>query len=687
MHDDKLRNSFCFGKQIFTRGKPHSDQSNKRPICSIASQYCKPLLSLLALSCLVNDNTDYAFPLFDEHQLETQAATRKKPHRSRSCCHFIWDSGATIHVCNDASLFKNWRPATQHSVRVANGKVVTPTGMGEVDVQFTDINGKTMWITLRDVLYIPDAPCSLISIRKLWKHNKLYARFKNNVILKGPGTSNQKFELPTYGKRAYQSTGQCKRSSDGILENAFVLQSNQRVPYRTLHTRLGHASMSRIKHTFARSTGLPHPYKWENDHDCDECATAGSKKPSIEGNARVGSDRKPNDEDTPYEFGDLVCADLLIYKRDSFIKSLRGNIYTLGIQDVATRYVVLYHIKNKTAPVVEECLRRFVHEYKHYLRDGKIVRFHTDNGGEFDSTDAREYADEICNKRTWTIPNTHNQNAYIERVWGSLLRTCRITMHWANVPPRFWEHAMDNACMLHNKLASNVLDNHMSPHEALFGTLPSFDRVRTWGCLCFYHRYTRPLWKLSPPGIAAINLGRDPSANGYIIYIPSDGTLVSGVIRKFKEHRNFYSSPDHEKEITSTRRNAEGNSHIIDIPRTNDHIPATDAGERRDDTTTIPPWDAEREHADLPDEHDDARSAGSDDNEFWSSNQCPNTECKLPRGHDGPCSHLRDIGRGVRRRVGRVHDANYLASERLRKSHMCEDSYFSFIAPLTPLGI
>jgi len=232
-----------------------------------------------------------------------------------------------------------------------------------------------------------------------------------------------------------------------------------------------------------RSTGLPHPFKWEDDHDCDECCEGGSKKPSIAGNARKGRADPTTFPDKPQEFGDLVCADLLIYKKDNFIKSLHGNIYTLGIMDVATRHVTLYHLKGKTAPEVEDCLRDWVSQHKHYLRDGKIVQFHTDNGGEFTSSDGHVFADEICNKRTWIISHTHNQNSYIERVWGSLLRTCRITMHWASVPPRFWEHAMDNACMLHNKMASNVLPNHMSPHEALYGAVPSFDRLKTWGCL------------------------------------------------------------------------------------------------------------------------------------------------------------------------------------------------------------
>jgi len=36
---------------------------------------------------------------------------------------------------------------------------------------------------------------------------------------------------------------------------------------------------------------------------------------------------------------------------------------------------------------------------------------------------------------------------------------------------------------------------------------------------------------------------------------------------------------------------------------------------------------------------------------WWSETQCSNTACTLPRGHEGLCSYLRNLGRGVKRRL------------------------------------
>ncbi|KAL0451904.1 UNVERIFIED_CONTAM: hypothetical protein Slati_1168500 [Sesamum latifolium] len=77
-----------------------------------------------------------------------------------------YDSGATIHVCNDKNLFKDYEIATEgQKVLMGNANTAAVLGKGSVEVHFT--SGKKLLLT--NVLHVPEIRKNLVSAALLCK--------------------------------------------------------------------------------------------------------------------------------------------------------------------------------------------------------------------------------------------------------------------------------------------------------------------------------------------------------------------------------------------------------------------------------------------------------------------------------------------------------------------------------------
>ncbi|KAL0355682.1 UNVERIFIED_CONTAM: hypothetical protein Sradi_4015100 [Sesamum radiatum] len=79
---------------------------------------------------------------------------------------WVYDSGATIHVCNDKNLFKDYEIATEgQKVLMRNANTTAILGKGSVEVHFT--SGKKLLLT--NVLHVPEIRKNLVSAALLCK--------------------------------------------------------------------------------------------------------------------------------------------------------------------------------------------------------------------------------------------------------------------------------------------------------------------------------------------------------------------------------------------------------------------------------------------------------------------------------------------------------------------------------------
>ena len=293
--------------------------------------------------------------------------------------------------------------------------------------------------------------------------------------------------------------------------------------------------------------------------------------------------------------------------------------YALNIVDGATNYMEVYYLKDKSSALVLDALQRFLKRNQSYLpKDNRIVRWHTDNGGEFISHDLNEFCEEFAVRRSYSIPYAPPQNAHAERMWGILLRPMRIMLAESRVHESFWTFAMDHACMLHNRLPSTKLAGERSPYQAKYTMPPDVSKIRVWGCTCWYfvpeHERTS---KISPRALPAVHLGNDPDRNGYIVYVPELNRITSACHVNFQERKflEFSSSGvvNQPKSIRRLRSNVELNQH---------------------QPSGLPPgphYDEPRD-ADLdPDNRDDNNPDNTQDNNETHEETCNEPRCTLSK--------------------------------------------------------
>lgn len=82
------------------------------------------------------------------------------------------DSGASVHMCRDRTLFTTYQPFLPHRKIVgATSNMTAPVpGMGTIVLKFTTKEGTTNLLILRNVLFVPTLHENLLSIPKLDKN-------------------------------------------------------------------------------------------------------------------------------------------------------------------------------------------------------------------------------------------------------------------------------------------------------------------------------------------------------------------------------------------------------------------------------------------------------------------------------------------------------------------------------------
>ena len=105
--------------------------------------------------------------------------------------HFCVDSGCTRHICATKELFSLLKMFTEKEkkpvVKVANKELVSAAGIGEVQISVRNHCGKLHDITLKDVLFIPNASVNLLSTEKLTRD--VSGKPTGNVFIHGAYSS------------------------------------------------------------------------------------------------------------------------------------------------------------------------------------------------------------------------------------------------------------------------------------------------------------------------------------------------------------------------------------------------------------------------------------------------------------------------------------------------------------------
>ena len=94
--------------------------------------------------------------------------------RSSSNCMFdtdasfvVCDNSANTHICNDKSMYAEFKETSRGMVATIGGKLNSPAGIGTVKWKWKDDAGLVHEILLEKVLYFPNSPINIMSITEL----------------------------------------------------------------------------------------------------------------------------------------------------------------------------------------------------------------------------------------------------------------------------------------------------------------------------------------------------------------------------------------------------------------------------------------------------------------------------------------------------------------------------------------
>lgn len=176
---------------------------------------------------------------------------------------------------------------------------------------------------------------------------------------------------------------------------------------------------------------------------------------------------------------------------------------------------------------------------KKFLADtssyGVVKRLRCDTGGEFTSSEFKEFLVSNKIKQEFSSPNSPHQNGTAERMWRTLFEMARCLLIEAKLPKFMWNYAVRAAAYIRNRCYNSRLDK--TPYEVLMSKKPKLENMHIFGSLCY--AYVEKKAKLDPRCEKGIFVGYDSCSPAYLVYYPGTDSLRKVRLVHFTDKFNF----------------------------------------------------------------------------------------------------------------------------------------------------
>lgn len=426
------------------------------------------------------------------------------------------DTGASSHMSDQLSLFRNLKSIRLRIVRVGGG-VMYCRQKGTVNVVCKD--GSRM--LLSDVLYVPGLGVNLLSARRTCEAG-LKGRFdpqymyfqKKNIKIIEAKMRNGMYVI-AHVADGYEDTA---FPSTEILEGTKAIKDqltpNEMENYLLWHRRFNHLGPDKIRNLH-KVTTLGKPIKVPTKREiCEVCVLTKM------------TNRTPK-ELSPHKSGRLQLIQFDI--AGPFQKSIRGNRYFILIIDSWTRANWVLPLKRKSDAI--PMMLSWKKEIE--LETGvKVIAARTDNAPELIQA-VEEWKSGVRSELT-TIASS-NQNGAAERNIRTAEADMRAMLKEASLPLEFWDEAAEYDAYCRNRTDTGPVVNSciVSPTEAFTGTTPDVDHCKVWGSKCYVYINPKTIPKgqrhdkLRDTARVGIFMGYSRTTNKHIkVYSPELGYTV-----------------------------------------------------------------------------------------------------------------------------------------------------------------
>lgn len=346
---------------------------------------------------------------------------------------WIIDSGASVHMTYDESLFHDIIYDDFGNVSVADGYRNEAQGKGTVMLN-ADTKDGPIAIHLTDVLFVPTLNCNLISVKALNLGES--PSTPPTILFQGDNVSlKTKCRTSIIGKwknNAYMLNEFCHRAAPCVHE---------------WHRRIAHRNLSDIKRAAGRLNIKIS--KCACSDDCDTCMRA-----KLPNKAFSHAAEKPKSR------LDIVVSDL----SGPYPPSHAGSRYYMTMHDLATNYTEIFCLRNKSDAT--QAVKDYIAKQENILKClPKIIR--TDRGLEYCN---QELSDHLAKKgiiHQLTCAESPQQNGVAERLNRTLHDAIRAQLLAHSFCGALWSEALHHTVYTLNRLPRNGCDH--SPIENFYG--------------------------------------------------------------------------------------------------------------------------------------------------------------------------------------------------------------------------
>lgn len=461
---------------------------------------------------------------------------------------WIIDSGATSHMSYDLEIFTTYRVIPPgKTVKIGDGFSLDVTGVGSARINMKLKDGKSNLVTLPRVLHVPDISSNLLSVPVITKRGHKVTFLEEECVM-----STMTGHDIAYGEKRgtlYYVMGATDKVSQD--ERVHLTRDDDQELW---HRRLGHVN-DQILHKMTDpeiASGVVYK-RSESSAFCESCVKGKAVKHSLKPLGKIRSTRPLG----------IIHSDVCGPMQTP---TSSGKKYMITFTDDYTRMCAVYLMSVKS-----EALDKF----KEFQAAAvgqlgcNIGILHSDNGGEYVSTEFKLYLRDNQIKHETSLPRVPEMNGVAERKNRTLLEQARSMISLAKLPKSFWGEAVTTAAYLTNRIPTSSLGGKTTPYELWYEKKPDLKHLRVFGCIAYAHvdTYRR---KLDDKAQKLRFLGYANRSRGYRLVDDVTHKVVYSKDVTFNEDRfNFGDNQDILEDETITvvlTRMGQLKSKLADIP-------------------------------------------------------------------------------------------------------------------------
>jgi transposase InsO family protein len=404
------------------------------------------------------------------------------------CSDYDWciDSGCTTNICNNKNLYTTFDPTINEDVQVANKQTIVSEGRGNIDINI-EYNGQSSVFHLRDVLYLPQASCNLLSVRKLdekgWTTN--FGKNKCQLIFRA---DNQIYA------EAVSKNGLYFLKCSNKVYNVLKPPSSQKFCIHEWHRRLAHKHLAGVRKMEAYGLKIK------------SCSCSDLCEPCLKGKMTRKSFPKQSENKSTHIL-DLIVSDVC---GPMPVNSISGYRYFCTFVDEFSCYTHVEFLKEKSE--VSDHLINFIESVKTKFH-AKPKKFRSDRGGEYFNIKVRDYLKKQGIKLELTVGYSPEQNGIAERKNRTLVEAARTMLAESKLDESYWAEAILCANFVQNRIVTSVTDK--TPIEVWTNKKSTFTDFHAFGTDVYSWIPSEKRKKFDEKSEKLKFVGYDENAKGY----------------------------------------------------------------------------------------------------------------------------------------------------------------------------